>query len=103
MSDLLPDCMMPDGGSACIAYHEQCKELIKLKRERDDALQDKDKFVAEAWSNAEAVKHLERERDDALSKLAEFVLIARNSNGVDGFHLNGDIADWDDLLEKNEL
>lgn len=44
MSDTLPDCMMPDGGSACIAYHERCEQVQQLKRERDAALAE-----AETW------------------------------------------------------
>ena len=33
----LPDCMMPDGGEACIAYHEAIKRIAELETERDAA------------------------------------------------------------------
>ena len=32
----LPDCMMPDGGEACIAYHESIKRIAELEAELDE-------------------------------------------------------------------
>ena len=29
----LPDCMMPDGGEACIAYHEAVQRISELEQE----------------------------------------------------------------------
>ncbi len=51
----------------------------------------------------DALDKLERERDEALKNLGEFLEIARHSNGVAGWHLNGDLAEWDEILEHNDL
>ena len=32
----LPDCMMPDGGDACAAYHELVQQLAEARQERDN-------------------------------------------------------------------
>lgn len=48
--------------------------------------------------------------DDAVKYIAElknllndFALIINESEGVAGYHLNGEVAKWDDLLELNRL
>lgn len=48
MSDAtpLPDCMMPDGGEACVAYREAVASIQRLTRERDEARAMIDRSVA---------------------------------------------------------
>ena len=33
MSDILPSCMMPDGGEACPGYYQKCLEIERLQAE----------------------------------------------------------------------
>jgi len=40
---------------------------------------------------------LQKERNEMVEEVRNLI---NNSHGVDGLHLNGDIADWDWLLEN---
>ena len=35
MSDILPSCMMPDGGEACPGYYQKCLEIERLRKENE--------------------------------------------------------------------
>ena len=41
-----------------------------------------------------------RQRDELLAALEAVQAVANNSDGVAGWHMNGDIAKWDDLLPE---
>ena len=41
----------------------------------------------------------ENERDEALAILAELDLLVSDSAGVSGYHMNGDVAKWDEFSE----
>ena len=43
---------------------------------------------------------IERQRDELLAALEAVQAVADNSDGVAGWHMNGDIAKWDDLLPE---
>jgi len=62
------------------------------------------RLIAAAFNAATAVEALGYDGQDAIEKLPEmvealaaFVGIAADSNGVIGWHLNGDPASWDEL------
>jgi len=48
-------------------------------------------------SNEIDVKALLASHQELLEIVKEFSYIMENSHGVDGFHLNGEVADWDDF------
>lgn len=40
------------------------------------------------------------DENDRLKNALKYILeIVNDSNGVDGYHLNGDVADWDEFVE----
>ena len=43
------------------------------------------------------IEKLTRERADLLKALESILAIAADSQGVAGYHLNGDIAEWDEF------
>ena len=46
---------------------------------------------------------IERQRDELLAALEAVQAVADNSDGVAGWHMNGDIAKWDDLLPEIDI
>lgn len=84
-------------------------ELTHLCAERDELLQKVKRF--EEWKNGanarisndsiERIKLVEQNKDlrDALRVLANAIEdLANHSTGVAGLHLNGDMAEWDELM-----
>lgn len=49
---------------------------------------------------ADRIAQLEQQRDELLAALEAVQAVANNSDGVAGWHMNGDIAKWDDLLPE---
>lgn len=49
---------------------------------------------------ADRIAQLEQHRDELLAALEAVQAVANNSDGVAGWHMNGDIAKWDDLLPE---
>lgn len=49
------------------------------------------------YYSVERISALESQRDELLKALKGFHSLALESRGVAGYHLNGDIAEWDDL------
>lgn len=65
----------------------------------------KDHYEADRWwieaGPDEAVRgseEMETKFDRAMGMLADVVGLMEESRGIDGYHLNGDIALWDDIL-----
>lgn len=53
-------------------------------------------------SNKAKVADLEQQRDKLLAALENILAITNDSRGVAGYHLNGDIAEWDSFQEIAE-
>ncbi len=62
-------------------------------------------YTIRAIANAaEQIKAQQRERVGKLEgALGGLLAIVNDSNGVDGYHLNGDIATWDEFEEEIEI
>ena len=54
------------------------------------------------WLSRNLVK-LEQQRDELLAALEGVLAVVGDSTGVAGYHLNGDIADWDEFDEINAV
>lgn len=51
------------------------------------------------WCKSDDVEPLEESHVDLLSALEGLLAIIRDSDGVTGYHLNGDVAPWDEFSE----
>ena len=51
----------------------------------------------------EKIERLTAENSAMREALDDFVMLIAESNGVDGWHLNGDIAEWNELLNNETL
>lgn len=50
----------------------------------------------------EELRYVRQQRDQLLTALAGLLSIINDSRGVEGYHLNGDIATWDEFEEVEE-
>ena len=71
--------------SVCIAERNQRKQVSQ----HDSTL----------YNMQMQIEKLTRERDDLLKALEGILAITAGSQGVAGYHLNGDIAEWDEFEE----
>ena len=60
------------------------------------AIDSHDELVAE---NERLLELLEQQRDELLAALQGMIDIASDSQGVAGYHLNGEVAGWDEFAE----
>jgi len=90
---------------AAWADHSLRSEVLRLREERDKA-QANYKFMVDRAADeklegyrelAQKVADREAEIERLRAELEAYRKIARNSNGVAGWHLNGDIATWEEL------
>ena len=51
----------------------------------------------------ERIHELEAENVRLKAGLNNFAIIVSNSSGIDGWHLNGDLATWDECLDDDTL
>lgn len=51
----------------------------------------------------EAAREVTDQRDDLVTAAKAVLNIVNNSNGIDGWHMNGDIAHWGEFDEFNAL
>lgn len=89
----------------CAEYSVNCasKEIAdhieQLQQQLADA-QEKDKARCATISEMSGlIAQAQRDRDEALAILAELDLLASDSAGVAGYHMNGDVAKWDEFSE----
>ena len=77
--------------------HEEypCSVCLSERRQHDDANRD---HQAQHDMILE-VEHLKMQRDELLAALQGMIDIANDSQGVAGYHLNGEVADWDEFEE----
>lgn len=90
---------------------EQQQELIKQLEERleipehgnYDGISCRDETIKQLERQLakrnKRIEQLEKERDELHSMIVHTGKTMPESEGVAGYHLNGDIADWDDLFD----
>lgn len=66
--------------------------LGKFKRARENEM------LETLQTQSERIAELEKERDECHAMVVYMGAIMDESEGVAGYHLNGDIAKWDDLF-----
>ena len=77
--------------------HEEypCSVCLSERRQRDEANRD---HQAQHDMILE-VERLKMQRDELLAALQGMIDIANDSQGVAGYHLNGEVADWGEFEE----
>ena len=84
--------------------HEEypCSVCIAERNQREQVSQ----HDSTLYNMQMQIEKLTRERADLLKVLEAILAIAADSQGVAGYHLNGDIAEWDGFVcisDANEL
>ena len=82
----------------------QWLELIHKKYtaiyEAERKLQETVVALEKAEAKAQALKEKVKKQQEVIERMA---FITRNSHGVEGWHLNGDMAPWEELIEQRDL
>lgn len=75
--------------------HEEypCSVCMAEKRQREQASQQSE---AEHYLQIE-IEKLKQERLELIKCLESFMDLTKESSGISGWHLNGDIAEWDEF------
>lgn len=74
-------------------------EREEIKLERDALLVDRDNWCEDARALRESQERLWKQRDELRATLKGLLAIVEDSQGVSGYHRNGDIAEWDEFPE----
>lgn len=82
-------------------------ERDKALSQLDDSVSIRDQTFRCSHELAEIIRSvqeqgtaLQRAHEKALTRLGAFEEIRANSSGVAGYHLNGDIATWEELMDE---
>lgn len=79
-------------------YRPSAEAAAELRRLHDD-----NRRLVNTLNHVSEVRSLlVEQRDELLEALKGFVAIATDSDGVAGYHLNGDIAEWASFPEWHE-
>ena len=77
------------------------KERVKLKKFIDFQGEVVENSDAEIVEKDKRITELEKERDEYHAMVVYMGAIMDESEGVAGYHLNGDVAKWDDLFTES--